>query len=133
MIKRKEMKLIDLGKLVSEMEVGDVIDFANCNSMDVELYGGWCGVKRIDEFDNYSPMYIVSYWGGNANARLYHINEYDPRIGNFCDPRIAYRLDGANRKEKDWAECCAKMIADYLIDYDGHVNEVIIVEREIND
>ena len=133
MIKREEMKLIDFGKLISEMEVGDTFDFANIDENEVERFGGWCGVKRIDEFDNDNPMYIVSYWSGEANARLYHISEYDPRIGNFCEPRITYRLDGANRKEKDWAECCAKMIADYLIDYDGHVNEVITVEREIND
>lgn len=124
----REMKLMDLAKLVDDMKVGDVIDFVNGTIDEAERYGGWCGVKRIDEFDNDNPMYIVSHYGGEANAILYHLSEYDPRIGNFCEPRLMYRLDDTNRKEKDWIECCARMIADYIEFYDGGVSSVIAVD-----
>lgn len=104
----REMKLMDLAKLVNDMKVGDVIDFVGGTIDEAERYGGWCGVKRIDEFDNDNPMYIVSHYGGEANAILYHLSEYDPRIGNFCEPRLTYRLDDAAcTKQK---ESLAKLI-----------------------
>ena len=124
----KEMKLMELAKLVNEMKVDDVIDFASGDEETVECYGGWCGVKRIDVFDNDNPMYIVSHYGGEAEAVLYHLSEYDPRIGNFCESRLEYRLDDTTRKEKDWIECCARMIANYLETHCGGVDDVITVE-----
>ena len=124
----KEMKLMDLAKIVNEMNIGDVIAFANGDGEEAERNGGWCGAKRIDEFSNDNPMYLVSHYGGEAECVLYHLSEYDPRIGDFCSPRLEYRLDGKNRKEKDWVECCAKMIANYLMNRDGYVDSVISVE-----
>lgn len=124
----KEMKLMELAKLVNEMKVDDVIDFASGDEETAKWSGGWCGVKRIDVFDNDNPMYIVSHYGGEAEAVLYHLSEYDPRIGNFCAPRVEYRLDNTNRKEKDWIECCARMIANYLETHCSGVDDVITVE-----
>ena len=121
----KEMKLMELAKLVNDMKVGEVIDFASGDEDEVEHCGGWCGVKRIDEFDNDNPMYLVSHYGGEAECVLYHISEYDHRIGEFCESRLIYRIN-----EKDWIECCAKMIADYLEDYCDGVTEVITVDVE---
>ena len=121
----REMKLMDLAKLVWKMNVGDVIDFVE-GTEDVAC--GWCGVKRIDVFDNDNPMYIVSMYGGEAEAVLYHLSEYDHRIGNFCEPRLTYRIDGSNRKEKDWIECCGRMLADYLETHSCGVSEVITVD-----
>ena len=123
----KEMKLMDLAYLVNQLEVGQVIDFAPGTKEDVEDFGGWCGVKRIDEFDNDNPMFLVSHYGGECECVLYHLSEYDPRIGDFCEPRLEYRLDGKNRKEKDWIECCARMLADYMERRDG-VDVVYCVE-----
>lgn len=124
----KEMKLIDLAKMVNNLRVGECIDFCPGTAEDAERYGGWCGVKRISEFDNDNPMYLVSRYGGEAECVLYHLSEYDYRIGNFCAPRLEYRLDGKNRKENDWVECCARMIADYLETHMGGVTKVITVE-----
>lgn len=124
----KEMKLIELGALVAKMEIGDVIDFRSGTIYEDRMIGDWCGVKRIDDFENDNPMYIVSKYGGEAEAYLYHLSEYDLRIGNFCEPRLTYRLDHANRRETDYIECCAKMIADYLEHWDTGVHEIMTVE-----
>ena len=112
----KEMKLMELAKFVNEMKVDDVIDFASGDEETVEWSGGWCGVKRIDAFDNDNPMYIVSHYGGEAEAVLYHISEYDPRIGDFCESHL------------NNIECCARMIADYLETHYYGVDDVITVE-----
>lgn len=126
----KEMKLMDLAKMVNEMNVGDVIAFANGYKEEAERNGGWCGVKKIDEFDNDNPMYLVSHYGGEAECRLYHINEWDPTIGDFCNKKLARYVNGMWEQptEIDWIDCCARMIANYLIRYDGFVNEIISVE-----
>ena len=130
----KEMKLMELAKLVNDMKVGDVIDFANGTEEDAERYGGWCGVKRIDEFSQDNPMYLVSHWGGRCECVLYQLDEYDPRIGDFCAERID-RYDNKGRycipTEKDWIECCARMIADYLEEKRDGVYEVITVDMEV--
>lgn len=129
----KEMKLMDLAKMVNEMKVGDVIDFVNKNADEAEWYGGFCGVKRIDEFDNDNPMYLVSRYCGQAECKLYHLNELDPEIGDFCEKRLNRYKNGmwVPPTEKDWIECCAKMIADYLENKDGGVCEMITVDIEV--
>ena len=127
-MKEKEMKLMELAKLVNDMKVGEVIDFANGDEEEVERYAGWCGVKRIDEFYNDNPMYLVSHYGGECECVLYHLSEYDPRIGDFCDPRL--RCYNRTITEKDWIECCARMLADYLETHMDGVAEVITVDVE---
>ncbi len=122
----KEMKLMDLAKLVYELPVGRVIDFANRNSEDVERCGGWCGVKRIDEFDNDNMMFLVGKYGGEANTRLYALSEYDEYIGDFCEPRLAWCIG----RDIDYVECIARMLADFIIDYEESVNETITVYLE---
>lgn len=124
----KEMKLMELAAMVDSMKVGDVIDFAAGSIGDVEMYGGWCGVKRIDEFLNDNPMYIVSHYGGEAEANLYHISEYDHRIGDFCEKELSKNID---YYPQIWINCCARMIADYIENWgDGSVPEVFTVEWE---
>ena len=127
----KEMKLMDLAKIVWEMKVGNIIDFTEGTEMDAEAYGGWICIKRIDFCDNDNPMFIVSYYGGEANAVLYHLSEYDPRIGDFCQPRLRFRWKESqpeSRTEINWIECCAKMLADYLDANGGGVPETITVD-----
>lgn len=128
----KEMKLMELAALVNDMKVGEVIDFGAGDIRDVQLYGSWCGVKRIDEFDNDNPMYIVSRYGGEAEAVLYHINEYDPRIGDFCAKELKYwdyeKRCPVARTEQNWINCCGKMLADYLETHCCGVDEIITVD-----
>lgn len=135
-MKRKEMKLMELAAMVNDMEIGEVIDFACGTEDEAEWCGRWCGIKRISEFSNDNPMYIVSHYGGEAEANLYHISEYDHRIGDFCEKELGYRYrlfesiteEEANQK---WINCCAKMIADYIETWgDGSVPDVITVEWE---
>ena len=125
----REMKLIELATLVDDMKVGEVISFA-CGTED-ECYD-WCGVKRIDEFDNDNPMYIVSLYGGEAEAVLYHINEYDDRIGDFCAEELKYwdhkKGGWISRTKQKWINCCAKMIADYLQTHCDGVDETFTVD-----
>ena len=128
-----EMKLMDLAKLVYELPIGGVIDFANGNSEDVERCGGWCGIKRIEEFDNDNMMFLVGLYGGEANTRLYALSEYDERIGDFCEPRLTWCIgpEAENRRRDiDYVECIARMLADFIIDYEGSVNETITVYLE---
>ena len=123
---KKEMKLMELAAMVNNMGIGEVIDFAPGTEDEVEAWGGWCGVKRINEFDNDNPMYIVSHYGGEAEAYLYHINEYDHRIGDFVAKEMPLWWKIA---EQNYINCCAKMIADYLENWgDGYVPEIITVE-----
>lgn len=131
----KEMKLTDLAKLVNDMNVGEVIDFVNGDSEDAIWYGGWCGIKRVNPFDNDNPQYLIGYYGGEANTRFYAISEYDPRIGDFCAKRLEH-WDYVNEKyvkpkEENWITCVARMIADFVLDYDGAVSEIITVDEEI--
>ena len=129
----KEMKLMELARLINNMKVGEVIDFANGTEEDAIRNGGWCGVKRIDEFDNDNLMYLVSHYGGQCECVLYHLNEYDPRIGDFCADRIDRLGNGwyCAPTEKDWIECCARMIADYLETHRDGVYGVITVDTEV--
>lgn len=115
-----EMKLVELGKLVSKMKIGDVIDFANSDRNCTEYYGGWCGVKRINEFSPDCPMFIVGHYGGDGEVMLYQLSEFDLRIGDFCE---------ANYDPKDYSFCCSKMIADFILCYEGRVNDLLTVER----
>ena len=115
----KEMKLMELAKLVNDMKVGETIYFVSGCIEEAEWnnVGCWCGVKRIDEFDNINSMYIVSLLGGEADAILYHISEFDNRIGDFCT-RYA---------KSDLVACVAKMLADYLENMVDGVDEIITV------
>lgn len=124
---RKEMKLMEFAAMIDKMKVGEVIDFAAGSIEDVEMCGGWCGVKRIDEFDQDNPMYLVSHYGGEGNAFLYHISEYDHRIGDFCERELSKNID---YYPQIWINCCARMIADYMETFDGIVSPVITVEWE---
>lgn len=127
-----EIKLINLAELVHYMEVGETIDFATGNNEDIDRYGIWCGVKRIAEFENDNPMYIVSRYSGEAEAVLYHINEYDPRIGDFCAKELKYwdyeKHCPIARTEQNWINCCARMLADYLETHCDGVDEIITVD-----
>ena len=123
----KEMKLMELAEMVYNMKDGEVINFAVGTVDEVDQWGFWCGVTRFNKFDNDNLAYIVSRYGGEAEAYLYHISEYDHRIGEFCEPRTTYRLDGTNRRDKDYIECIARMLADYLINWCCCVGDTITV------
>ena len=126
---KKEMKLMELAELVYKMKDDEVIDFAPGDEEEVEFDGGWCGVKKINEFSNDNPMYLVSHYGGEAEARLYHISEYDDRIGDF----VGEEIDDWHPTEQQYVNCCARMLADFFEDRVDYVPEVITVERYEND
>lgn len=129
----KEMKLMDLAKIVYEAKLDEYIDFANGSIDEVESYGGWCGVKRIDAFDNDNLQFLVGAWGGECNVKHYAISEWDDRIGDFCAPRMYHwEFDEFGRRRyvvpTNYIECIARMLADFIIRYEGSVSETITVD-----
>lgn len=128
-----EMKLMDLARRAYKLGIGETIDFSNKNADDAELYADWMGVKRIDEFDNDNLQYLIGYYGGEANVRFYAISEYDNRIGEFCYNNMTRYPYGycSVPTEEDYIVCIARMIADFIIDYEGCVSETISVDDEI--
>ena len=130
-----EMKLMDLARRAYELDNGEVIDFANKGADEAEWYGGWMGIKRLNEFDNDNLQYLIGYYGGECNARFYAISEYDERIGEFCEEKLGYdfamKLWRAGEGDQKYIDCIAKAIADFLLDYEGNVSETITVDEEI--
>lgn len=129
-----EMKLMDLARRVYEANTDEVIDFVNGSGDDAEWYGGWMGIKKIEAFDNDNIILLIGHYGGEANTRLYALSEYDPRIGDFCEPRLRWCLGAEAKKHRqdiDFIECIAKAIADFLIDYWGSVSETIAVDASL--
>ena len=128
-----DLKLMDLARRVSEMEVGDTIDFANSDSDGAEWYGEWCGIKRIDVFDNDNMQFLIGHYGSEANTRFYQISEYDPQIGDFCAEHLNRYVDGqwVGSTTEDYILCIARMIADFCEYFDGSVNDVMCVDEEI--
>lgn len=112
----KEMKLMDLAKLVYEMRSGETIDFANGTADEANWYGGWCGVKMIEDFGQDNLQYLIGHYGGQAYVKHYAISEYDERIGDFCE---------SHTRDVD---CIARMLADFIIFYDDVVSETITVD-----
>lgn len=126
----KEMKLMDLAKLVYEAKVNEYIDFSNGDKDEAGACAGWCGVKKIDAFDNDNLQFLVGSWGGECNVKHYAISEWDDRIGDFCAPRM-YRYKNGKYEvpsAKDYIECIARMLADFIIRYEGYVSETITVD-----
>ena len=130
-----EVKLMDLARRAFELGNGEVIDFANKTETGADWYGGWMGIKRIDEFDNDNMQYLIGYYGGECNVRLYTISEYDNRIGEFCEERFGYDFvhkcwRGGSDAQK-YIDCIARAIADFLLDFEGVVSETITINEEI--
>lgn len=127
---RMNVKLMDLAKIVVDMKISDTINFANCDMDEVDRIGGWIGIRCVDFFDNDNIMYVIGHWGGEANAKLYHISEYDDRIGSFCEGQQtkSNKWSCSYMTEQNYINCVGKMIADYLLNCDGYVNEVLTVE-----
>lgn len=126
----KEMKLMDLAKIVYRAKVDKYIDFANGTKDDAATYGGWVGVKRITAFDNDNLQFLVGAWGGECNVKHYAISEWDDRIGDFCAPRM-YRYKNGKYEApsaQNYIECIARMLADFIIRYEGYVSETITVD-----
>lgn len=126
----KEMKLMDLAKIVYKAKVGEYIDFVNGDKDEAFTCGGWCGVKRIDAFDNDNLQFLVGQWGGEGDVKHYAISEWDERIGDFCEPRLNRRVGGvwSDPTDSDYIECIARMLADFIIRYEDYVSEVITVD-----
>lgn len=116
-----EMKLMELALHVNAMQAGEVIDFKNA-SKDVDSY--WIGIKRVSLFDEDAPAYVIGIYGGEAEARLYHISEWDERIGEDCEKWLRFY-----QERKDYVSCVGKMIADYIMECCGeYVNDILTVE-----
>lgn len=126
----KEMKLMDLAKIVYKAKVGEYIDFLNGDKDEAFTYGGWCGVKRIEAFENDNLQFLVGHWGGECNVKHYAISEWDDRIGDFCEPRLNRFVGGvwSAPTDSDCIECIARMLADFIIGYEDFVSETITVD-----
>ena len=127
------LKLMDLARMVGEMAVGDTIDFSNSDIDAVAWYGKWCGIKRIDVFENDNRQFLIGEYGGEANTRFYQISEYDPQIGMFCEERINRVVNGKwiGNTEHGYIECIARMIADFCGYFYGSVNNIMCVDEEV--
>ena len=119
--------LMDLAKLIYEMKNGEVIDFAAGTEDEIENYGGWFGVKECNPFDNDNLMYLVGHYGGECNTRLYHINEYDDQIGDFCTKELERWWETT---DQNYINCIGRMLADVFERFDGLVPDVITVDTE---
>ena len=127
MVKKVEMKLMDLARIISEMPVEATINFTQGPGITSEEYGGWIGVKRIDEFAQTCRMYLIGCYRGAGNARLYNISKNDPAIGDFCYQRSSALGNVQEDKEPD---CIGRMLADYLMRLDHRVFTVLTVELD---
>lgn len=126
----EKMKLMELAKLAYEMDKYETIDFANCSSEDVDYYGGWCGIKKANPFDNDNLAFMIGRYGGEANTRFYQISEYDAQIGDFCEHYLGRYVNGSWRSpsDEDYIICIAKAISDFILDYEGYISENIVVD-----
>ena len=123
----KEMKLMGLAKLIYETEEDTVIDFASGTENEVVCYGGWMGVKNINPFDNDNPIYLVGHYGGEADTWLYHISEYDDRIGDFCAKEL-HVYDWRDITDQSYINCIGRILVDVFERFEGEIPEIITVE-----
>ena len=121
----KEMKIMDLARLIYQMDKGDVIDFASGDEDTVFFYGGWMGVQKINPFDNDNLIYIIGHYGGEAETYLYHISEYDEHIGDFCARELH---DWRNRTDENYVNCIAKMLVDIFQRIESTTPEIVTVD-----
>ncbi len=121
---------MDLAKIVYKAKVDEYIDFVNGDKDEAFTRGGWCGVKRIEAFDNDNLQFLVGQWGGEGDVKHYAISEWDERIGDFCEPRLNRRVGGVwlDPTDSDYIECIARMLADFIIRYEDYVSETITVD-----
>lgn len=112
---------MELAKLAYELKSGDWIDFVNGTEDDANCYGGWCGIKKIDDFDQDNLQYLIGSYGGIGYTHLYNICEWDPKIGDFCKGKCG---------DADvLILCIARAIANYIIAFEGSVNKTIFIEK----
>ena len=115
-----EMKLYDLAKAVYNMEPNQVIDLADAY-----------GIRQINPFDNDNLIFVVGTYGGECNAYLFNISEYDDRIGKFCAKELH---PWYNIRKINYINCIAKMLADVFERVEYSVPEMIKVEvREVEE
>lgn len=111
-MKDKEMKLMEFARIVDDMEIGDVIDFKN--APEEEYASSIIGIQRVGFFDD-TTKYVIGTYYHEGETELYHIG-----LEGSCDTR------------EDFVVSIGKMIADYLLTYEGYVNDVLTV-RIYND
>lgn len=105
-MKAVEMKLMELAELVCDMEIGDVIDFKNAPE---DEFAHAMGIQRVGFFDD-TTKYVIGTYYHEGETELYHIG-----LEGSCDTR------------EDFVVSIGKMIADYLLTYEGWVNDVLTV------
>lgn len=121
----KEMKIMDLARLIYQMDEGDVIDFASGDEDTVERWGGWMVVQKFNPFDNDNLIYVIGRYGGEADTYLYHISEYDEHIGDFCERELR---DWCNRTDENYINCIAKMLVNFFQRIESTTPEIVTVD-----
>ena len=119
-----EMKIMDLARLIYQMDEGDVIGFASGDEATAERSGGWMGIQKLNPFDNDNLIYIIGHYGGEANTYLYHISEYDEHIGEFCERELR---DWSNCTDENYVNCIAKMLVNIFQRTEAVVPEIVTV------
>lgn len=135
---------VEIGKLNEETETSFASQYA-------EMYAD---LKTLNDFSRDLNTHIYHIYAGtmppkasgrcywdtlyyhfgrrDIEVQLYHINEYDPRIGDFCAKELKYwdyeKHCPIARTEQNWINCCAKMLADYLETHCCGVDEIITVD-----
>lgn len=128
---QKEMKIMDLARMIFDMDKNKVIDFAAGTKEEVEQYGLWCGIRYFNPFDNENLVYVVGFYGGEGNTRLYNISEYDNYIGKFCEKELYYPYGGSFPSDEKFINCIAKMLVDFFDNYGICIPDIVTVETEV--
>lgn len=117
---RYEGSIWELAGAARGLKVGEELSFAIGTSEEVDILGGWYGIKKVNLFDNDNDIYLIGYWGGEGNVRMYQMSEFDPVIGDTY--RNLFEGSGKSLFPTDELKeraVVARMIMKFAADFEG--------------
>ena len=117
---RYEGTVWEMAGFAQRMRIGEELTFAIGTSDEVDIWGEWCGIQKVNLFDNDNDIYLVGFWGGEGNVRMYQMSEYDPAIGDIY--RNLFEGSGKNLFPTDELKeqaVIARMIVKFAADFEG--------------
>ena len=126
---RYEGTVWEMAGVAQALKVGDELYFAAGTSHEADVWGGWCGIKKVILFDNDNDIYLIGYWGGEGNVRMYQMSEFDPSIGDTY--RNLFEGSGKSLFPTDELKeraVVARMIMKFATDFEGIGWETVVWE-----